>query len=157
MMSFRKSVLFSAMALALAATPVAAAGGVKVGKLTCDAVGGTNFLVGSSKALDCRFTSSEGRTEYYRATIKRFGLDLGKIRQMTIVWGVVAPTKTLRPGSLAGSYGGLSADVSIGAGAGANALVGGLNKSITLQPLSFQSQTGTNIAAGVASMTLRAR
>jgi hypothetical protein len=39
---------------------------------------------------------------------------------------------------------------------GANALVGGSNKNIILQPLSVQAQQGLNIAAGVAALQLRA-
>jgi hypothetical protein len=44
----------------------------------------------------------------------------------------------------------------VGVGVGANALIGGSDKSIVLQPLSVQSQQGLNIAAGVASLQLRA-
>ena len=44
---------------------------------------------------------------------------------------------------------------SIGAGLGANALVGGNNNTITLQPLSVEAQTGLNLALGVADMSLR--
>ena len=43
----------------------------------------------------------------------------------------------------------------MGFGVGANALLGGSNKSIVLQPLSVQTQEGLNIAAGVASLQLR--
>jgi hypothetical protein len=34
-------------------------------------------------------------------------------------------------------------------------LVGGSDKSIALQPLSVQAQTGLNVAAGVASLRLK--
>jgi hypothetical protein len=34
-------------------------------------------------------------------------------------------------------------------------LVGGSNRTISLQPLSLQGQVGVNLALGVASMTLR--
>jgi hypothetical protein len=44
----------------------------------------------------------------------------------------------------------------VGVGVGANALIGGSSKSIVLQPLSVQAQEGLNIAAGVASLELRA-
>jgi len=57
---------------------------------------------------------------------------------------------------LQGSYAGASAEVSAGLGLGANALVGGFDGSIALQPLSIQGQTGLNVAAGVASLELRA-
>ena len=59
-------------------------------------------------------------------------------------------------GSLNGGYGGVSAEATVGLGVGANALVGGSNKSIILQPLSVTAQQGLNIAAGVASLQLRA-
>ncbi len=155
-MSARKTLALSALTLSLLATPALADAGVEVGRLTCNAVSGTNFIIGSTKTLDCQFKTLSGKVEPYRAEISRFGIDIGKVKKMTIVWGVVAPSKTLKPGSLAGDYAGISADLSIGAGAGANALVGGLENSITLQPLSVQSQTGTNIAAGVAGMKLKA-
>jgi hypothetical protein len=34
-------------------------------------------------------------------------------------------------------------------------LVGGSNKTISLQPLSIEGNTGLNVAAGIASITLR--
>jgi hypothetical protein len=43
----------------------------------------------------------------------------------------------------------------VGLGVGANALIGGSNKGIILQPLSVSAQQGLNIAAGVASLQLR--
>ena len=43
----------------------------------------------------------------------------------------------------------------VGAGAGANVLVGGSNRTVSLQPVSVQGQTGLNLAAGVAELTLR--
>jgi len=58
--------------------------------------------------------------------------------------------------SLAGNYGGGAASATIGVGAGANALFGGSNNTISLQPLSGQAQTGLSVAAGVAGLELRA-
>ena len=40
-------------------------------------------------------------------------------------------------------------------GLGANALVGGSNNSFALQPLSFEGQTGLNVAVGVVGLELR--
>ena len=74
-----------------------------------------------------------------------------------IVWGVVAPSASLAPGSLAGNYAGATASAAVGAGLGANALIGGSNQQIALQPLSIEGQTGLNVAAGIASMALRYR
>ena len=42
-------------------------------------------------------------------------------------------------------------------GGGAKLLIGGFNKSVALQPLSVQAQTGVNIAYGGAGLRLRAK
>jgi hypothetical protein len=47
-----------------------------------------------------------------------------------------------------------TASATVGVGVGANALVGGFNNSIALQPLSIEANRGLNVAAGVAEMTL---
>ena len=60
-----------------------------------------------------------------------------------------------RPGALAGDYGGATASATVGVGAGANVLVGGSNKQITLQPVSVEGSVGLNVAAGIASVTLK--
>jgi hypothetical protein len=39
-------------------------------------------------------------------------------------------------------------------GLGANVLIGGLDKSIALQPVSVEGSTGLNVAAGIGSMSL---
>ncbi len=58
-------------------------------------------------------------------------------------------------GALAGTYAGATAEATIAVGLGANVLVGGSNRTVALQPLSVTGQTGLNLAAGVASLTLR--
>ena len=60
------------------------------------------------------------------------------------------------PRSLAGTYGGIGAEATVGYGIGANALIGGPRRGFILQPLSVQAQTGLNIAAGVRSLVLSA-
>ena len=72
-------------------------------------------------------------------------------------WRVLAPTGDVyAPGVLAGDYTGVGAEATVVVGGGANLLVGGSSKTITLQPLSLQAQTGLNFAAGVTSFQLRA-
>ncbi|MFZ1102944.1 MAG: DUF992 domain-containing protein [Hyphomicrobiaceae bacterium] len=127
---------------------------VEVGVLTCTAASSTGFIVGSTRELRCRFNRS-GRDEFYTGTIQKFGLDIGSTQKAQIAWAVLAPTAHLPPRSLVGSYGGVSAEATVGVGVGANALIGGSSKSIVLQPLSVQSQQGLNIAAGVAALQLR--
>lgn len=141
--------------VALAGSEARAQARVEVGVLTCTVRGGTGFIVGSTKDLRCRF-NRPGRDEYYHGTISKFGLDIGSTKQSAIAWAVFAPTANLRPRSLNGGYGGVSAEATVGVGVGANALIGGSNKGIILQPLSVSAQQGLNIAAGVASLQLRA-
>ena len=71
-----------------------------------------------------------------------------------MIWTVIGPSNGISRGALEGTFAGVSANASIGVGAGANALVGGFQNSIVLQPLSVQAQTGLNVAAGVAGLRL---
>src|SRR5206468_328642 len=114
---------------------------------------GISFIVGSSKALDCVFAGG-GYRELYAGSVTRLGLDVGITGGGQLLWGVYAPTSVMRPGALAGSYVGASAEATAGAGLGANALVGGSNRTVSLQPLSVQGQTGLSLAAGVAAISL---
>jgi hypothetical protein len=136
------------------AAPAYAQGGVKVGTLTCKSSAGSGFVFGSSRALACVFSPSAGRRESYSGEVSKFGVDVGYTPAAVIIWGVVAPTRHLARGSLAGDYGGVTAGASVGAGLGANALVGGSSQQIALQPVSVDSKTGLNLAVGIASLSL---
>ena len=46
------------------------------------------------------------------------------------------------------------ASATAGVGLGANALIGGSNRAVNLQPFSVQAQLGVDVAAGVTAMTL---
>jgi hypothetical protein len=127
----------------------------KVGTLTCDISGGLGLIITSHKDLTCMFTPSQpGSREVYVGSINKFGLDLGATTGGEMVWSVFAPS-TRRFGALAGHDGGASAEATVGAGLGANVLVGGSDRTVTLQPVSVQGQAGLNVAAGVAEMNLR--
>ena len=139
----------------IAAAPAQADSNVKVGQLTCSVSSGLGLIITSSKELFCRFRSAAGYTEHYYGRIRKFGLDIGATNRGVLAWAVFAPTAGPRRHALAGEYVGVAASATVGAGLGANALVGGFNRSFTLQPLSVQAQTGLALAAGVASMTLR--
>ena len=71
-----------------------------------------------------------------------------------MIWAVYAPSNR-RFGALAGHYAGATAEATVGAGVGANVLIGGSNRTITLQPVSVQGQAGLNVAAGVAGLDLQ--
>ncbi len=143
--------------MSIAGTSPSQAGSVQVGVLNCTVSGGTGFIIGSTKNLICTFKHAGGRRETYSGTIRKFGIDIGSTDRSYISWAVFAPSKKVRSGALSGGYGGVSAEATVGAGIGANALIGGFDKSFTLQPLSLQAQSGLNIAAGIASLDLRAR
>jgi hypothetical protein len=127
--------------------------GIKTGTLVCDVAGGFGYIVGSRKAVNCTFNGERGFYEHYVGHITKIGLDIGSTAGGTIVWGVFEPTA--QHGSLGGTYAGVTAQATVGAGLGANALIGGSNNSIALQPFSFEGQTGFNLAAGVGGLTLR--
>jgi len=129
--------------------------GVRVGVLSCQVAGGPGFVFGSSKALRCRFESAGGRYERYVGTIDKFGIDIGVTGPASMTWAVFSPTSDVRRGALAGNYAGVSAEATVGVGAGANVLVGGSSKTISLQPLSVQGQTGLNAALAVSGLALR--
>ena len=72
-----------------------------------------------------------------------------------MAWVVLASTPFIPSGALAGEFIGASGDISLGVGVGANLLVGGTRKSVSLQPLSLEGQVGANLALGVARMKLQ--
>jgi uncharacterized protein DUF992 len=138
----------------LAAGPAEARSGIKVGALNCKVAAGVGLILGSSKRIACLFhPAGGGRVERYAGEISRLGVDIGFTSKSYMTWAVFAGGKTKR-GALAGSYGGASAEATVGVGLGANVLVGGFKKTIALQPLSVQGQQGLDIAAGIAGLRL---
>ncbi len=144
-----------AAASALMAGTAAAQGRVQAGQLTCDISGGIGLIFGSQRTLNCSFAPSvPGPVEFYAGTLTKLGVDIGVTAGGVMVWVVYAPTS--RPaGALSGSYGGATAEATVVAGVGANVLVGGSNRTVELQPVALQGQTGLNVAAGVAGIDLR--
>ena len=148
----RSIIALGALALAVfAAAPAEAR--IRAGMLTCQVSPGVSFIVGSQKTLNCRFKSALGYSERYAGRMTRVGLDVGFTTGGTIVWAVYAPSRP-GPGALAGGYAGASAEATIAAGLDANALFGGFQNSIALQPLSVGVQQGLDVAAGVSSVEL---
>jgi hypothetical protein len=133
---------------------LAQAQGVQAGALSCHVASGFGFIFGSSRALACTFSPTSGAPEQYTGTINTFGVDIGYVRSAVIVWAVLAPTSTLGPGSLAGTFAGVTASAAAGVGVGANLLVGGSGNTVSLQPLSISGGTGLNVAGGIGSITL---
>ena len=130
-----------------------AQGAVQIGTLTCNVSGGGGFVFGSSKALRCTFARAGGGPEHYGGSINKFGVDIGYTQGGVLLWGVFAPSANLAPGGLSGNYVGATGSATVGAGA--NVLVGGSNRTISLQPLSIEGNTGLNVAAGIGAISLR--
>jgi hypothetical protein len=144
-----------ALTFGLAAVPAAAQDRTRVGTLTCNIAPGVGLVVGGQRQLSCIYASAKGRArEAYEGTVSTLGLDIGATTGGQLGWAIFAPT-TLRRAALAGTYTGATAGGTVGAGASANVLVGGSDRTVMMQPLSVQGQTGVNIAAGVSTMELR--
>jgi hypothetical protein len=153
-----RTTCFSALAAAalMATVPTGAQANVEVGGLSCRSPGGVGFVVGSTLNFQCVFVPSGGGPEHhYVGVVRRIGLDLGVTQNVSLGWAVFAPTGVVHPGDLAGNYGGVQGNASVGVGLGANALVGGSNNSIALQPVSAEAQTGLNVSAGLTDLELR--
>ena len=149
----RISALLTLALLVFSAGSASAQSRVEAGVLSCRGAT-TSFILGSVTDLGCIFRRGNGQTFRYRGVIRRYGVDIGIYQTQAIEWAVYAPTYLIGPGDLRGAYAGVSAGASIGRGLGGNALLGGSNDTIALQPLSVQGQSGLSVAAGIAGLSL---
>ncbi len=126
---------------------------VQVGSLECSLSSSVGLIVGSQRNVNCNFKPDNGPPEMYTGTMTKIGLDIGVTSASVIVWTVFTGTNRYA-GMLTGTYTGAQAEATVAAGLGANVLIGGSNRSVALQPLSFQGQLGLDIAAGIGSLEL---
>jgi len=153
--SFPLAVVCAAGLIASGSSLAQPPGRIKIGTLACDVSGSIGLIVSSKKSVACIFMPAQpGPREVYTGAIAKFGLDVGATAEAEMVWAVFAPGGK-HYGALAGTYAGAGVEATMGAGLGAHVLVGGSNRSVSLQPLSLQAQTGLNLAAGVAELQLR--
>lgn len=141
------------VATGLMLTP-AQADGVKLGTLTCNVKGTIGLLIGSVTEGKCVFVETNGNKTVYDAAFSRLGVDVGLTGNKTIVWAVFGADGRSN-GGLRGTYTGVNVEATAIVGVGANALVGGLESGIVLNPLSITGQTGLGAAAGIATLTLK--
>tara|TARA_R110002049_G_scaffold160202_2_gene325236 strand:+ start:17461 stop:17970 length:510 start_codon:yes stop_codon:yes gene_type:complete len=130
----------------------------EVGALSCDVGDGTGFIFGSTRELNCTFNPVQDglADETYVGEISRWGVDIGKTQNGQMSWLVLAPTEQeFNEGGLNGTYQGVSAEATVGVGAGANLMTGGSENTLALQPLSVNTQTGVNFAIGVGEIKLQ--
>ncbi|MFZ2100397.1 MAG: DUF992 domain-containing protein, partial [Oricola sp.] len=85
---------------------------VEIGVLDCVVQGGTGFVFGSTKDVNCTYRSAEGGAEEaYFGEISKYGIDIGTTEAAYMTWAVFAPTTDdVPPGALAGNYYGVSAE-----------------------------------------------
>ncbi len=157
----RSILLAAAAALTMTGGSIslAHADNVQLGLLVCDVAGGDGFIFGSTKQVNCTFTPANASMppETYTGVISRYGVDIGFTGEAVMKWAVLAANwDKYRPGSLAGHYAGVGAEVTTALGVGANVLGSTSWKDCVLQPISVQGQTGLNIALGVAELDLSA-
>jgi hypothetical protein len=145
----------AALAACISGQPVHAVT-VQAGVLTCDVASGWGYVFGSTRDLKCTYSPAQGAPEHYVGHIDKFGVDIGYRAAGVVAWAVLAPTSDLGKGALAGEYSGPSAGAAVGVGGAVNFLVGGNEKTISLQPLNVEGNPGLNFAAGVTGITLRA-
>ena len=151
----KRSVLGLLFATTFAVAPAFSQSGVEIGMLTCKVQDVSNMIVYTTQDFACEFKPSKGELETYAGKISKIGLDLSIKKEFTIVWAVLAPTEAAyEPHALAGTYGGVGADVALGAGIGAKVLVGGSEDSFSLQPVSVAGVGGAGASVGIEQFKL---
>jgi hypothetical protein len=126
----------------------------RVGVLTCRVAPGIGMIVTSNRGLSCVLTPTHGPRQYYVGSIRNIGVDLGFTAGGRLGWAVLTAGSALPQNALAGEFVGASGGASFGAGVTGNVLVGGNNRSISLQPLSLGVQSGLNLSAGIGALVL---
>lgn len=154
MPKFTTTIAAAAIGSAMMAAPAHAAG-VKVGTLTCDVEAGWGYVLGSQKDLNCVFKSTTtNQISYYTGDVTKLGIDIGYTNAGVMVWTVIAPSTDMQPDALEGKYAGASVGATAVIGGNLNAMIGGLDKSITLQPFSIEGNTGVAVTAAIGAMEL---
>ncbi len=127
----------------------------KVGTLTCDISGGIGMIIASKKAVTCMFTpSAAGPREVYTGSISKFGLDVGATSGGEMVWTVFAPSnKEIRRARR--HITAAPAPKRQWCRSRRQRPDRRFDRTVTLQPVSVQGQTGLNLAVGVSGLELR--
>ena len=156
----RHRLLLATLALAAMLSVPAAAQApqswTQVGSLSCKVNPNIGFIIVGHQPMECLFTpNAQTPPQAYDGAINTVGLNVGISAGGVLGWAVFAPTTGVPAGALAGDYVGVSGDIGIGVGAGANVLLGGSDRIIALQPLSLQGSVALNVVLGVSSLKLR--
>ena len=152
-------VLFSVFFIAVTSL-YAGTEGVKMGTLTVTALPGTgqNLIFKSSVDVEAIFTDTAGNKEYYIGEMGyKLGVDLSVKSHDQLAYLVFSPSSDYTTGSYAleGKYFGQKASASLGVGVGVQVLLGGFDKSFTLQPLALKGTEGYGVSAGLGYLYLQ--
>lgn len=126
------------------------------GILRCKLNPSIGFVIFGHQSMECRFVPNfVAPTQIYEGALNTIGIDLGVVSTGGLAWAVLAPTSGIYAGALAGEYIGASGDVAVGAGVGANVLIGGSQRSIALQPVSLEGAVALDVTLGLSALQLR--
>jgi uncharacterized protein DUF992 len=156
-LSLLATIALGAMSSLPAAAQAPPAAWTQVGSLVCNVDPNVGFILVGHQPMQCTYTPSlvPSPPQYYDGAINTVGVDIGVSAGSVLAWGVFAPTAGLPQGALTGEYIGASGDVGFVVGGGANVLIGGSGRTVTLQPLSLQGSLAFNVVLGVSSLKLR--
>jgi Protein of unknown function (DUF992) len=126
------------------------------GMLRCKLNPSIGFVIFGHQSMECGFVPSlPGPPQRYEGALNTVGIDIGVIGAGGLAWAVLAPTSGIPAGALAGEYVGASGDVALGAGVGANVLIGGSQRSFALQPVSVEGSVALDVTLGLSALQLR--
>ena len=126
------------------------------GMLSCRLNPSVGFVIFGHQSMECQFVPShQGAAQRYEGALNTVGIDIGVVGTGGLAWAVLAPTSGVPAGALAGEYVGASGDVALGAGVGANVLIGGSQRSFALQPVSVEGSVALDVTLGLSALQLR--
>jgi Protein of unknown function (DUF992) len=148
--------LSAALVLVAGQTASQAQTWTQAGMLSCKLNPSVGFVIFGHQSMECRFVpTARGAPQIYEGALNTVGIDIGVVGTGGLAWAVLAPTEGVPAGALAGTYVGASGDIALGAGVGANVLVGGSNRSFALQPLSVEGSIALDVTLGLSALQLR--
>jgi hypothetical protein len=152
-----RSIAAAALFILAGASQPFAESAVKAGQLDCVVLGENEQIFKDTITLSCTYSelNSEKKSRY-DGRIDRTGLSLGDITSKNLTW-IVATIGSPENVRLDGTYLGADAGVSLGQGAGADYLVGGFNKKISLQPYALEGDSGFGLSLSGQKLTLVSR
>jgi len=126
------------------------------GVLRCRLNPSIGFVIFGHQSMECQFAPSHpGAPQLYQGALNTVGIDIGVVGTGGLAWAVLAPTSGVPAGALAGEYVGASGDIALGAGVGANVLIGGSQRSFALQPVSVEGSVAMDVTLGLSALQLR--